>query len=369
VSVIRVPKLWALAGALSFAAGLSHAQTAADSGWRPLFNGANFNGLYVYAVGTGVVNIAADSSVVRIGSQTNANAMFRVDSGRIRVNGSPNGYIGSIRQYSHYRLRVQYMWPAGTSSTANAGMLVHIDSAQVRASGFNNSNNRPRSIEVNMKRDQNHPMSLWAAQNLGPTITSWVQDSSISIPLYVPTGGVRWTANPSGNRTIASSLTNPELPLGQWNQGEYLLRGADSGVFTLNGQVRTRGYDFRNSATAAGAASAPKYSRGNVVLQSEGATIYYRNFEIMELDSVTGLPLNASTAVLARMAGEPDPAGSWIAHGAGLTRVRFPAGYSKVELYNLRGRRLAILGREKGRENAEIPAGTEKGLLFTRFVR
>jgi hypothetical protein len=368
MNVIRAYKLLALAGALSIAVPAAYSQTAADSGWRPAFNGVNFNGLYVYAVGTGVVNIAADSAVVKIGSQTNANAMFRVDSGRIRVQGSggsPNGYIGTIRQYSHYRARVQYMWPVGTSSSANAGMLVHIDSAQVRAPGFNNSNNRPRSIEVNMKRDLNDPMSLWAAANLGPTITANVADSSIAIPLYVATGGVRWTANPSNKRTIRSSFTNPELALGQWNQGEYLLRGADSGVFTLNGQLRTRGYDFRNSTTSVGAASAPKYGRGNVVLQSEGATIYYRNFEIQELDSITGLPLHATTAVLERMVRSQGRSSSWITHAGGLTRLTFPEGTTRAELYNLRGRRIALI---RGEDAREVPAGTEKGLLFARFL-
>ena len=79
---ILLPTL--LLAAASFLAPSPRAQTSADSGWRPLFNGTNFNGLYVYAVGTGVVNIPADSAVVRIGSQTTSNAMFRVDSGRIR---------------------------------------------------------------------------------------------------------------------------------------------------------------------------------------------------------------------------------------------------------------------------------------------
>jgi hypothetical protein len=144
-------------------------------------------------------------------------------------------------------------------------MLVHIDSAQVRAAGFNNSNNRPRSIEVNMKRDMNHPMSIWAAQNLGPSLIAYVQDSSIAIPLWAPTGGIPWIANPSNKRTIASSLTNPELPLGQWNTGEYLLRGADSGVFTLNGQTRMRIYDFRASTTSTGHAAAAKQSCEHVM--------------------------------------------------------------------------------------------------------
>jgi hypothetical protein len=362
MNVIRMHKLLALAGALSLAAPAVHAQTAADSGWRRAFNGTNFDGLYVYAVNNGgVINLAAGADSVRVGSNT----MFKVDSGRIRVSGFPNGYIGTIRQYSHYRARVQYMWPTGTSASANAGMLVHIDSAQVRAPAFNNSNNRPRSIEVNMKRDMNHPMSIWAASSLGPSLVAYVQDSSIAIPLWVPTGGIPWVVNPSNKRTVASSLANPELPIGQWNTGLYELRGADSGIFTLNGQMRMRIYDFRASTTSAGHAAAPKYGRGNVVLQSEAAAIYYRNFEIQELDSITGLPLHATTAVLARMARSPERRASWIAHDGGITRLRFPEGFSRAELYNLRGKRVALI---RSRDARQVPAGTEKGLLFARFL-
>jgi hypothetical protein len=354
------------------------AQTAADSGWRPLFNGVNFNGLYVYAVGTGVINIAPDSSVVRLSGQTYDNAFFRVDTGMIRVQGSGtvNGYIGTIRQYSHYRARVQYKWPTGTSSTANAGMLVHIDSAQVRGAGYNNSNNRPRSIEVNMKRDQNHPMSIWAASNLGPSMVAYVQDSSISIPLWAPTGGTRWVINPANKRTLASSLTNPELPLGQWNTGVYELRGADSGAFTLNGQTRLRIYDFRASTTSTGHNAAAKYSRGNIVLQTEGARIHYRNFEVQELDSITGLPLFATTSIKAAMrraAGRSDlyaGMASFIG-AAGRNGIDVPAGVSGFELYDLSGRKVWTHRLDRTPAQAlrvTLPSNLASGVLRVRFL-
>lgn len=371
IGTIAGPRIFA--GALALAAALATgaaAQTSADSGWRPLFNGTNFNGLYVYAVGTGVVNIPADSAVVRIGSQTNTNAMFRVDSGYIRVNGSPNGYIGSVRQYSHYRARVQYRWPTGTSSTANAGMLVHIDSAQVRGAGFNNSNNRPRSIEVNMKRDQNHPMSIWAASALGPSMVAYVQDTTISIPLWVPTGGTRWVVNPSNKRTVASSLTNSELPLGQWNTGIYELRGADSGTFTLNGQMRMKIYDFRAATVSTSHNTAARYGRGNIVLQSEGAQIWYRNFEVQELDSVTGAPIHATTAIRAALAGKgARPAQFLAVTGGSLARVRIPAEYAGFSLHNLAGQtvwkyRDAQAGAER---TVDLPGDLEKGALRVRF--
>jgi hypothetical protein len=348
------------------------AQTAADSGWRPVFNGTNFNGLYAYAVGTGVVNIAADSSVVRIGSQSLNNAMFRVDSGRIRVSGSPNGYIGSIRQYSHYRVRVRYLWPANTSASANAGLLVHIDSAQVRSSGFSNTNNRPRSIEVNMRRDNNYPWSLWSAQNLGPYITTRVT----SIPgnnlegQYNP-AGTPWTNDPwtTMGRVLSGSLqANPELPLGQWNQGEALLRGADSGVFTLNGQVRTRGYAFETRETAGNPTPRVRADRGNVVLQSEGAVIYYKDFEVQELDSVTGAPLHATTALKARLASSgPKAAGMRLAHTGGRAWLDLPAGASETALYDLRGNKVWTY-RGKATRIA-LPAHLASGVfqMRTRF--
>jgi hypothetical protein len=380
VPMLTTIRLRILAGTLALTALLApsgFAQTAADSGWRPLFNGVNFNGLYVYAVGTGVINIATDSSVVRLSGQTYDNAFFRVDTGMIRVQGSGtvNGYIGTIRQYSHYRARVQYKWPTNTSSTANAGMLVHIDSAQVRSAGYNNSNNRPRSIEVNMKRDQNHPMSIWAASNLGPSMVAYVQDSSIAIPLWAPTGGIRWVINPANKRTLASSLTNPELPLGQWNTGVYELRGADSGAFTLNGQTRLRIYDFRASTTSTGHNAAAKYGRGNIVLQTEGARIHYRNFEVQELDSITGIPIYATTAIKAalwRGAGRSDLwAGFAVAGGSGWVTV--PEHAAGFELYDLSGRKVwsqrLDRGAERGLETRiSLPAHLGTGVLRVRYL-
>lgn len=367
--MIRAYKLLALAGALSIAATSVHAQTAADSGWRPLFNGTNFDGLYVYAVNNGgVINLATGADSVRIGSNT----MFKVDSGRIRVSGNPYGYIGTIRQYSHYRVRVQYMWPTGTSSSANAGLLINLDSAQVRSQSFGSSANRPRSIEVNMKRNSSHPWSLWSANTHGPYITTRVTTTPASNSVegqYNP-AGVVWTNEPWGteqSRVINGSFqTNPELPLGQWNLGEAHMRGADTASFILNGQVRTRGWNFQKRVNSGSAQPREPYDRGNIGLQSEGAAIYYRNFEIMELDSVTGLPLHATTSVLARMARGPERSASWIMHEGGITRVRFPEGFSRAELYNLRGKRVALI---RGQDARQVPAGTEKGLLFARFLR
>jgi hypothetical protein len=371
MNVIRAPKLLALAGALFIAAPAAQAQTAADSGWRPLFNGTNFDGLYVYAVNNGgVINLAAGADSVRIGSNT----MFKVDSGRIRVSGSPNGYIGTIRQYSHYRVRVQYMWPAGTSSSANGGLLINLDSAQVRSSGFGTSANRPRSIEVNCRRDNGYPWSLWSASSHGPYISTTVT----SVPATNAQGqynvaGVAWTNDPwssgDNNRVITGSLqTNPEYPLGQWNQGQAWMRGADSGTFILNGQIRTRGWNFQNRVNSSSAEPRVPYSRGNIGLQSEGAVLYYRNFEIMELDSITGLPLNASTSVRSAMLrGYAVRSGARVAYTGAPMRVTVPEGFSGFHVFDLQGR---LAWTYRGSESEILlPAELPQGALTIRFLR
>lgn len=289
----------ALAGAgIAPVAAQPTSATKADSGWVPLFNGTDFAGLYDYASGTGKVDVNA---------QTN----FTIEPGGIiHVKGTPSGYLGTIRQYSHYRVRVDFQWPVGTVADANSGLLIHLDSAAI-ASGFKTAG-RPRSIEVNCRRDTDFPWSLWSASNLGPYITTKVT----AVPATGKAGqynpaGVEWTDDPYGtanSRVVTGDFQpNPELPLGQWNHGEANVYGADSGVFTLNGQVRTRGRNFRLGASGSSAASRVPCTRGNIGLQAEGYAISFRNYEIMELDSVTKVPLFARRGCTGRGSANYDP--------------------------------------------------------------
>ena len=305
----------------------THAQTSADSGWVPLFNGTNLNGLYVYAVGTGIVPNAAQTT-------------FTVQNGQIRCSGTPNGYLGTVRQYSWYRVRVQYMWPVGTSAGANAGLLIHLDSAAV-FSGSVTTANRPRSIEINMRRDTNYPWSLWSAQNLGPYITTTVSAiPGANIEGSYLAGGIVWTNDPwtTMGRVIAGAGTNPELPLGQWNQGEANLFG-DSGVMILNGQVRTRGRNFQLRQNIANPNPRIVCNRGNIGLQSEGAQIFYRNFEIMFIDSTTGLPVSIRKDKRTFASGY-----SSMMHMDGTLLERLirnaPPQYQGLSLYGVEGRKL-----------------------------
>ncbi len=329
-------------GACVALVGASTAQptsaTHADSGWVPLWNGTDFTGLYDYAVGVGLPNV-------------NTQTTFTIQAGTIRCNGSPNGYLGTIRQYSWYRVHVEYQWPVGTATNANAGLLIHLDSAQAFSPTWNFSNNRPRSCEVNMRRDTNFPWSLWSASALGPYITTTVNTiPAAGVAGRYQAGGTVWTDDPWGTgntRVITGDLqANPELALGQWNRGEARLFG-DSGVFILNGQTRTSGWNFQLRQNIANPTPRVSCFNGNIGLQSEGAQIFYRNFEIMELDSVTGLPINARRGCTNSSALNYDPravvdngsctttAVGWYRHGS-----RAAIGYFRSKRHDVRGRRI-----------------------------
>jgi hypothetical protein len=360
-------------------AGTASAQptsaTKADSGWVPLFNGTDFTGLYDYVSNTGMVDVK---------TQTN----FTVEAGGvIHVKGNPGGYLGTIRQYSHYRVRVDFQWPANTGSDANSGLLIHLDSAAI-FNGFKTAG-RPRSIEVNCRRDTDFPWSLWSGSGLGPYITTKV--TSVPGPgkagQYNP-AGVEWTDDPYGtsnSRVITGDFQpNPELPLGQWNHGEANVYG-DSGVFVLNGQVRTRGRNFRLGASGSSPASRLPCTRGNIGLQSEGFPISFKNYEIMELDSVTNVPIHARRGCTNRSSGNYDAravvddgtcAGAalgrpvkglrFVANPRGRSWLAFPEGMTRVQLFDLTGRPLGTYHR--GTEGFRFPADAPRGALFARFM-
>jgi hypothetical protein len=243
--------------------------TPEDSGWVSLFGGTAFGeGFYVYK-----------SGYVAIGAQTT----FKIENGMIHA-GGPYAILVTQKEYGFYRIRVDYRFGEPVGQSANAGMMILVDNAAAKTlTGVL----RPRSIEVNCRRDNNYPWSLWSSSGLGPIMESTVKKGTAQFQARAE-GGVEYSVDPSGNRTLESSYANPELPGGQWNHGEGLVAG-DSGVFYLNGRLRTASWNW----TVKQADKNVRIARGGVGVQSEGSDIWYRNWEIQELDSATRLPIHA----------------------------------------------------------------------------
>lgn len=257
---------------LSFGAGAEAVPTKEDSGWVSIFNGKDFsNGFYVYS-----------KAYIDIKDQTR----FKVEDGMIHAGGS-YALLMTVKEYAYYRVRVDYMFGAGAKENANAGLMVLMDNEQAKVVKVDT---RPRSIEVNCRRDNNYPWSLWAGRDFGPYITTTVKKGTDQY-LAKEEGGEPFTFNitEDNNRVVRSTYPNTDKPVGQWNHGEARVYG-DSGVFYLNGQLRTAGWNWviRKDGQSI------KVASGGVGVQTEGSDIWYRNWEIQELDPVTRIPIHAT---------------------------------------------------------------------------
>jgi len=258
-----------LALGLQLGAASAQAQaTKADSGWVPLFNGKDFNnGFYVYSAG--YINIAG---------QTN----FKVDSGMIHA-GGPYALLITTKEYAYYKIRVDYRFGPAVGGDGNAGMMILMDNQAAKTE----TSLRPRSIEINCQRANGYPWSLWSALNIGPLMATTVKGGTAQFQTKND-GGIAYTVEPAGNRTLESAYPNPELPVGKWNHGEASVYG-DSGIFYLNGTLRTSSWHW--SMNQGGKTA--RVASGGVGVQTEGFDIWYKNWEIQELDSATLLPIQA----------------------------------------------------------------------------
>jgi hypothetical protein len=84
---------------------------------------------------------------------------------------------------------------------------------------------------------------------------------------------------PIGNRCIKGS--DEEKPSGEWNTVELVCLG-DESIHIVNGKVVMR---LRKATRLDGAAPAT-LSAGKILLQSEGAEIFYRNVEIQPITAI-----------------------------------------------------------------------------------
>src|SRR5436305_10429105 len=105
------------------AIGCLHAQVSSgQDGWRPLFNGKNFDGWYTF--------------LPSVGKNHDPNKVFKIEEGAIHVldvDGTPpdmTGYLATNQEYGHVRVRLEYKFGSkrfGSRSEArrDAGLLYY----------------------------------------------------------------------------------------------------------------------------------------------------------------------------------------------------------------------------------------------------
>ncbi len=292
--------IWAACMGLStMAIGQPVTQAQADSGWVSLFDGKTFDHFYS--------SFDGKQSSPLVGKTTDVFGIFTVQNGIIHCTGSNYGYLGTVEKYSHYRFRVDFKYTNNGDLNQNGGVIYHVVES---ASRYNVT--WPRSIECQgQKRGMGELLTI-----VDVWITTTVENSDAR-PRKYKEGGVRVDHGAAtGIQCLGSS--NP-FKDGQWNTLEIEVRGSDSAVHIANGQVVLKAWKLRSAANDKPADFSQLWGVGSIGIQSEKADIAYRNVQIMELDSVTGLPINGQPTS-AKSIANPRP-NSPVQHGIRLFRI------------------------------------------------
>jgi len=200
-----------------------------------LFNGKNLDGW--------VADIpAADNKEIT--------PSFIVRDGVLVSLGTPLGHLLTEKEYSDYKLTVEYRFPA---KPGNCGVLVHASKPRVLYSMF------PQSIEVQMMH-----------KSAGDF---WCIHENIEVPEMEKRRphkeGQKFGGTKEDARQILNLTDDSEKPLGEWNTMTIEARGNQI-IVHVNGDLVNHG----KNATA---------SKGKIALQAEGAEVEFRKVELTPL--------------------------------------------------------------------------------------
>ena len=257
--------------------------------WTPLFNGRDLDGW------SGWLS-RPDPSIDLPGAARDEHGQYRqpLGTGRdplavftvttidgrpaIRISGQVMGGLQTTREYGNYHLRLQFRWgerkwPPRLDRPRDSGLLYHVHS------DFGvSSHTWPRSVEFQI---QEHDVGDLYALAMQITVPARRLDPVKRLFRYDPRGQptVFVEQLPIGNRCM--HLEDREKPPGEWNTLDLVCLG-DESIHVVNGTVVMR---LQAAQRLDGAAPAPLTS-GHIVLQSEGAEVYYRDVVIRPITAV-----------------------------------------------------------------------------------
>jgi hypothetical protein len=197
--------------------------------FKPLFNGKDLQGWNSYLKGKGKNN--------------DTDTVFSVINGILKITGKEFGYIVTERTFTDFHLLVEFKWglkkyPPRENAVRDNGICYYV-----------------------VPEDRVWPRSVECQVQEGDCGDFWLIDSVTAVVDGVLQG-------PTKNTRVTKKKDN-EKPSGEWNRVEVI---ANKGKCThiVNGVVV-------NEATDASLRS------GRLLIQSEGAEIYYRKIDIKEL--------------------------------------------------------------------------------------
>jgi hypothetical protein len=266
---------------------------SAEPRWTSLWNGKNLDGWTTW-----MQTPQATSEVPGLKRDPNGRYLEPIGSGRdplnvftvvndvdgrpaIRVSGEVFGELRTKQSFKNYRLRLQFKWGTkkwaprdGADTPRDSGLLYHVH-AEPGAEG----RTWARSIELQI---QEHDVGdLYA---IGSTIAVRAKVRPRTTPQlfdYDPAG--QWTYFTQNQGSPGRCIKQPdnEKPSGEWNTVE-LIAYKDEAIHIVNGTVVMRLHGPQRIDTAA----LTPVTSGPIILQSEGAEIFYRDVEMRPISAV-----------------------------------------------------------------------------------
>ena len=175
---------------------------------------------------------------------------FVVRDGKLVSLGKPLGHLVTEKEYSDYKLTVEYRFPG---KAGNCGVLVHSSTPRELYGMF------PKSIEVQMQSGQ--AGDFWC---IGENIE--VPDMEKRRPRKE---GQKFGGGADDARNIKNLTDDSEKPLGEWNTMVIECKGDEVKVW-VNGDEVNHG----TKSTA---------KKGKIALQAEGTEVEFRKVELEPL--------------------------------------------------------------------------------------
>jgi len=259
----------------------------AAEAWRSLWNGKDLSGWSTYLsrphASTAVEGLARDAKgnyTEPIGAGRDPLDVFTVTivdgQPAIRISGQVFGELRSKPSLTNYHLRFQFKWgekkwpPREKPETQrDSGLLYHVH-AEPGAEGRVWS----RSTELQIQeRDVGDLYSIGSFVFVRSTLRKGTGNSTTkAVYDYDPKGPWNVFAQVPGQDGRCVKQPDAEKPTGEWNTVELVCLGEDS-IHIVNGQVVMRLHRTLRMDTP----TPQPVTAGPIILQSEGAEIFYRD--------------------------------------------------------------------------------------------
>lgn len=199
---------------------------------RSLFNGRNLKGWYTF--------------LEKKGKNSDPEKVFVVEDNMLHISGKEFGYMATEKLYTNFHLVAEFKWGVKKYPPRDADTLKRDNGICFYFPPGERDTVWPKSIECQVQE--------------GDVGDLWLIDSTT-----VKINGERTKPN---NYTRVIKKADAENPTGEWNRVEVI---ANKGKLTyiVNGKVVNEFED-------------PSEQKGKILIQSEGAEIYYRKIEIAE---------------------------------------------------------------------------------------